>query len=79
MNFIADAIRVCTENGQLLVESIPRPTNGWDAAVLGTCRVGISSDAPSAPYPVQSDCTGTASIKSSTTDDGKTDYWCECT
>jgi hypothetical protein len=78
LNFIADAIRVSTEDGQLLVESIPRPKNGWDAAVLGTCRVGISSDAASSPYPVQCDCTGTASIKSSPTDDGKTDYWCEC-
>ncbi len=79
MNFIADAIRVSTENGQLLVESIQRPANGWADAVLGTCRVGISSDAPGAPYPVQSDCTGTAAIKSSQTDDGKTEYWCECT
>jgi hypothetical protein len=78
LKFIADALRVFTEDGEVYAEAIPQPTRGWDTAVTGTCRVAVSSDAPDKPFPVQIDCTGEAVIKSNVVD-GKTEYWCECT
>jgi len=77
MKFMADALRVYTEEGEVFVEAIPNPVKGWDVAVEGRCRVAVSSDAPDKPFAVQIDCTGETTIKSSEVD-GKTEYWCEC-
>jgi hypothetical protein len=77
LKFIADALCVYTENGEVFAEAVPRPKNGWDEAVTGTCRVALSSDDPHNPLPIQADCTGAPSIASSEAD-GKTTYWCVC-
>jgi hypothetical protein len=78
LKFIADALRVYTEDGEVCVESVPRPS-GWNEVVLGTCRIAISSDAPDKPVPAEVNCTGEAVVKSSVDADGSTRYWAECT